>query len=99
MFHVLYYDSTDDDVMWVFTTSTVTPSLRSVIDTAVARITCGLLLHDRGYVDVSFFFYYVICQYILFHVVCQYTLYYDSTYAMMMMSCGFVGLYDLDSDP
>ena len=46
----------DDDVMWVFTTSTVTPSLRSVIDTAVARITCVLLHHDRGYVDVTFFF-------------------------------------------
>ena len=27
------------------------PSLRSVIDTAVARITCGLLHRDRGYVD------------------------------------------------
>ena len=34
----------------------------------------------------------------LFHVVCQYTLYYDSTYAMMTMSCEFVGLYDHDSD-
>ena len=58
--------------------------------------------YDKGLTNapyILFHFYCVVCQYILFHV-CQYTLYYDSTYAMMMMmSCGFVGLYDLDSDP
>ena len=32
-------------------TTTVTPSLRSIIDAAVARIICGLLHNDRGSVD------------------------------------------------
>ena len=73
----------------------------NLCDTIKDRTDCEF--YDKGLTHAPYIFlfnfYYVVCQYILFPVVCQYTLYYDSTDAMMMMtSCRFAGLYDLDSD-